>query len=734
MIKIVRFTKKGNVILITICVVVALLILLVSFLKSTTNRVFTTKKLGNITVAREFANSLAILVNNYIKNNEIKDPDGDLRKVLKLAYNDMASKKTVDITAKFKTYINENVVNTSGNILDLLEKGSGLKDLKWTAGWCITKDDFHPINIGKSEEPTYPREKTGLIRYYINISYVPPGAKSATTEDYVFISSISVIANIFPVLSKFNFYVEDALGGDSANDETTFRFNVIDTLATGDLKNGATIRPWVLNNGEGSNVARNTYNDLVSDPRGFVYMGGGTKEKPLLLGIARGWGETGFGKYGEDFHFFKNENRKAGYWKTLEVWNPNERKGIMTANIGMCNDVSDDNLLSWHEQLTGFYEELSKYHSIFKLYGTDGRKSPTMVLGYVDSLCDSIRMFKNGTDGVYFLSYINTYDEFMSGLGYEINGWEPFGSGYTITPIAEEFTNTFGSNLTFETYNEKLSSRLLSSRYNNDYTYILTDNMVDYPIERSRVTDDKLIKLCNNNEKTLLTSVPSVSKTARYADIFGEDLTDLSKFLNKESLFIDGSEEGENNSRLLCSVSAKSDEDIKAFLKDNDYLVDNSYDLNGFIYFASEDNTDFVVDKCKVISNGGIILPEGNIIIKGDIDSVDNAHLTLAALNGDIIIERAVQNINASLIAGGGQVKLEGDGKDSELTINGNIIMKSIKRGSIRQDDSIGLKRGLYLNYKNELSAIPYNASQDVGRSEAPLLMYGLKDDLLMLD
>ena len=100
MIRFVRYTKKGNVILVTVCVVVALLILLVSFLKSTTNRVFTTKKLGNITVAREFANSLAILVNNYIKNNEIKDPDGDLRKVLKLAYNDMASKKTVDITAK----------------------------------------------------------------------------------------------------------------------------------------------------------------------------------------------------------------------------------------------------------------------------------------------------------------------------------------------------------------------------------------------------------------------------------------------------------------------------------------------------------------------------------------------------------------------------------------------------------------------------------------------------------
>ncbi len=734
--------KKGNVILITICIIIALLLLLVSFLKSTTNRIHSTKKIGTVLVAREFASSLAFLFNDYIKVNELKKDDSELKKVLSMAYEDMADKTIIDITEEFKNFIKENVVNNdSEDILTLLEKNSGLNQLKWTLAWCIKKEDFETIKIGNTKEPPYPREKTGLIRYHLSVSYVPPGSKTAITEDYVFISSMNVIANIFPVLSKFNLYVEDALDGEEPNATNRFRFNIVDTMASGDLNNGATIRPWVLNNGEASTDARNTYNDLVEDPRGFVYIGGGTKQNPILLGIARGWADEGFGKYGEDFHFFKNENKKAGYWKTLDVWNQTNRQGIMTSNIGLCNDVSDDNLLSWHEQLGELYGEVSKYHSLFKLYGTDSRKSPTMVLGYVDSLCDSIRIFKNGNSGVYFLGYINTEPEFLSGLGYEIDEWEPFGSGYMIKPVAEAYMEKFGSELDYETYNKNLSSRLLSARYNTDYTYILTNNMVDFPIERGRITDQKLKDLCDINNETILNQVPFVPVSARYNEIFGDDLTKLDTFLDKTRLFIDGSEDGSesehNNQRLLCSKKIKDQQDFESFLQENQFKIDNNLDLNGFVYLdldSDDDSFELDLDKIKVIRNGGIILSKGNIRIKGDINSEDKIHLTLLALTGNIIIERGVQNINASLIAGGGQVKLEGDAKDSELTVNGNIVMKKINRGNIKNDSSIGMKRGLNLNYNNKLSAIPFNATQDSERTEESLLMFSLKDDLIMLD
>lgn len=730
-----RYPKKGNVILIAICVIVALLILLASFLKSTTSRMHTTKKLNDTMLAREFANSLALLSSHYIKVNELKNPESELRKVLSLPYDKMEKKNKEDITDRFKKFIKEKVNNGSDDILSLLEKESGLKDLKWTLEWYINKGDFKTINVGNANKPAYPCEKTGLIRYCLTVSHKLPGSKSRTTEDYVYVSSVKIVANIFPVLSKFTFYIENALENEEPDDTNTFRFNVIDTKASGDLKNGATIRPWVLNNGEASSEARNSYDDLVSDPRGFVYIGGGNQNYPLLLGIARGWAESGFGKYGEDFHFFKNERPKAGYWKTVEVWNEAERLGIMTSNIGLCNDVSDDNLSAWQEQM-GEYDDKSKYHSIFKLYGTDARKSPTLVLGYVDSVCDSIRILKNASKGnVYFLGNILTEDEFLSGLGIEIDGMPAYSSGYETEEVSEAYKAAFSEELNYEKYNSKLATRLLASRYNSDYTYILTNNMVDYPIERGGVSDEKIKKLCGDTKASNLFCEVPYSKSAKFNELFGDDLTKLDVFLNKELLHLDGSEAGGKNSRLLCSASVKTKEDINKFFTNNRFLDNNKLDLNGFVYLDNKEGVELEINKCEIMSQSGIILSNGNIRIKGDIisNTATDAHLSLLALNGSIIIERGVNKIDASLIAGGGQIKLEGDAKDAELTINGNIIMKKIPRGDVTKDE-IGLKRGLYLNYKNELSAIPFYDRPNDDRSEVPLLMFGIKDDLRMLD
>ena len=746
-----RNNKKGNVILVVICVIVALLILLASFFKSTTSRIFTTKKLSNVMIAREFASSLAILSTHYIKNHELKDKGSSLIKELSLPYDKMSDEKKEDITEKLKNFVKEKVNNNSEDVLTLLEKESGLNELSWNLSWSILKDDFKPINVGNSEKAPYPREKTGLVKLNINITHVLPGTKTPTTEDYIFSSTVSVTANIFPVLSKFTLYIEDVFDGEEPNNKNGYRFNVIDTLASGDLKNGATIRPWVLNNGETSKDARSTYDDLVNDPRGFVYLGGGNKEHPIILGIARGWSDEGFGKYGEDFHFFKNENKKAGYWKTFEIFNSSTRQGIMMSNIGLCNDISDDNLQSWQEQLAGSrYEEASKYHSIFKLFGTDSQKSPTMVLGFVDSVCDSIRMFKDSDGKVNFLSYLETQKQFESMSGLSVDGVPPFnfGTGSRIVEFVNAFLDKFGFPLELDGYNDTFASRLLQNRYNEDYTYILTNNKIDYPISRGNINDDKLKKLCDASNTILINEVPS-NGNARYSDIFGSDLTKLSVFLDKEKLFIDGTTpdpndiEPKRNLRLMDSFHVKEIDSQKAYSKTiNDYLTNNGYlnngslDLNGFIYFDVDENIsyDFEVDKLKVMRNSGIIFSKGDIRIKGDIDSDPNSHFSLVTLNGNITIERGVKNINASLITKEGQVKLEGNANDSELNVTGNVVMKKIQKGNIKTDDSICIKRGMNLNYKEDLSAIPYNSLPEDDRTEASLLMFGLKDDLKMLD
>ena len=112
--------KNGNVILIVICIILALLAFLASFLKSTTSRIHTTKKLNDTIMAREFASSLANLCNHYIRIKELNsDSDSDLKKYLSVPLNKMASKKASDITKSFSTFIKEKIRNNTEDILTL---------------------------------------------------------------------------------------------------------------------------------------------------------------------------------------------------------------------------------------------------------------------------------------------------------------------------------------------------------------------------------------------------------------------------------------------------------------------------------------------------------------------------------------------------------------------------------------------------------------------------------------
>ena len=281
--------KKGNVFLIVICVFVILLILFSTFLSFSTSRVFSTKKLGDTLHARELAKSLALLSFNYLKNVELKNNDSTLRSVLSLPFSKLGN-KSEKITDKLKKHVKEHLKNGSEDIISSLVSKSGLKNLKWEVTWLIHKVDFKEIKTGNTAP--YPREKTGFIRVLIKMSYVLPGSTNITEEDYLYISPVKVVANILPVLSKFSLYVKDALNGEEGD-----RFNVIDTKASGDLNPNPVVRPWVINNGENSEAAKDKYDDIINDSRGVIYLGGGTDSDPIVLGLARGWADDGVGKY-----------------------------------------------------------------------------------------------------------------------------------------------------------------------------------------------------------------------------------------------------------------------------------------------------------------------------------------------------------------------------------------------------------------------------------------------------
>ena len=103
---------------------------------------------------------------------------------------------------------------------------------------------------------------------------------------------------------------------------------------------------------------------------------------------------------------------------------------------------------------------------------------------------------------------------------------------------------------------------------------------------------------------------------------------------------------------------------------------------------------------------------------------------------GNITIRSNVTEVNASLISKNGYVYLEDDNntnKKINLDIYGNIVMHSIVANSKKAIiEQAGLRRGLRLNYRPELSAIPdFNNKNEIdkSRTEYNLLMFNISDN-----
>ena len=233
--------KKGNILVIVVCIFVVLIVILGSLLKTTTNRAYTAKKLDDSLFAKEYANSLALLTIRYIKNDLIHS-NSHFKNILSLPYNQINGQKG---------YINVNDLNItfSGNsIADALKPTLGTTKLD-LAGNKISWElnNFTPIYVGK--QIPYEMEKYGLIHITFQINIKQPGKKNIIKENYHFASEIRVTANMLPVLSKFTLYIEDALGHE------TF-------MRTCSAKNSAKLTDPTLSNYVGELVKK--HNDLCN--------------------------------------------------------------------------------------------------------------------------------------------------------------------------------------------------------------------------------------------------------------------------------------------------------------------------------------------------------------------------------------------------------------------------------------------------------------------------------------
>lgn len=756
--------RYGSVLIVVIAVFAVLAIFLASFMKSATTRTHSTKKIGDTMLARELANSLAMTSFHYIKNVALKDEGGELRKVLAEPMSFYEDKKVEsgDLIAGVKSYIKEG----ANDIISALLEKSGLESIKLEEmTWRIHKGDFTALKLNGDDDSPYPREKKGVVRVFIKISYKLPGQKDTISEDYLFASSITVAANIFPVLSKFNFYVEDAFGSNKpSGDDLLYRFNKVSTSAGGKLRPDSTHCPWIFDNGANEKVF-DSYKDIMLNRKGLIYLGGGDNDSPVILGVARGFSDVEQGPYGEDFHFFKRGS--GGYWKTWEVWD--NGTGILSANIGLCNDEDTANLGTWQLMFGEGYRKQSTVNSIFRLYGTDATKqSPTLVLGYVNSMCGDVRAYKGEKNTNNKLAFFDRCDDFINftalnanDLGENIGATLQYSdSVLSISKFALAYSSKTGldnsnrSNLEefYEIYKEKYCTKVIQNRYNKDYTYILTkalgrpDDDRAYPVEYcSDVVKDEIKSLCELKSNDIFTKVPSV-EGAKFDKIYNvSKLDELSPFMDKEKLRIDGTEDSTNKDRLMRTVTYDAKESpfddflrFKNLLKKGDDGKEK-LDLNGWLYIEGDGET-VELDKYTSASQGGFIIAgkdggKANVRLKGNIEG---EHLSIVALDGDIVVDNAVTHLDASLIAANGQVKLDCGSSitnNQQLTVKGNIVMKNLTKESI--DSSF--KRCLGLEYYEPLAALPNNnksgISQDeLEKTEFPLLMFDLKEDIVMLD
>ena len=762
-------SKKGNVILVVVAIVAILALTLGSFLKTTIDRKYSAQKLGDTLYAREFAKSLAILSIDYIKE-QLRKPDGDenLRKAFSLPWNYSGNdaKGSIDISKI-------DVTDSAGNsLIDTFKQEINLKDfimVENKINWILS--DFKPIRVGDDKEGTipYPREKTGLININFKFKYKMPGKNDNITEEYNYASDIKVVANLLPVLSKFTFYIENVLENDEANLTNSCRFNVIDTNVNGELNNSAKlVKPWILNNvGENESASEsekpNSYNELVKDKRGFVYLGGGTKECPIKLGIACGDVDLDIGslsEYGEDFHFFKKPESEGGFFKPMEPPTWDEGQGVICANLGLCNDFDPESGYKDYLDLLGESNyDLAKYNSIFKLYGTDqmfsrGIFSPTLVLGFVDSMYASIRIFKpSGDDDDFFkLNYYENPDDFTNALDEDNDDCD-----YDLTEFRLAYELKFLNLLEYETYHSIFGSRVESVPYNNDYTYTFKRDEA-FPFHNI-LKDKELEKLCDrNSEEEIFVKIPNTEK-AQFGNIYSDikDLTILEKFIDEQKLsLIPGGNRIAHTIKIVppdkekprgCIVLDKKDKVSNVFinyLKTKNILLEEGLDFNGWLYVDTDDLDDefelpLKFGNSKLLSQGGIILSKGKLVIEENILNDLNNHLTLITLGndnskGNITIRNNVTEVNASLISKNGHVYLEDDNNPKiSLDIYGNIIMHNVGLNSKKSIiEQAGLRRGLRLNYRPELSAIPDFSKKievEKSRSEHQLLMFNVKDN-----
>lgn len=693
--------RNGSVLLLAGGVMFALLLIGGYFIQYMVRQNRAGHKQAQQRITGVLANSLAQLAAQKIQHDILLKSDHPLVKYLQKPADSMGN---LSRTANGPIALGSGEPDLANVVSEMIKPLSAHGLFNYEIRYECRQSDFTPLS------PNYPREKSGIIHLFVTIRYKKTNGPEYP-EDFHYALRVKVTAAIIPVLSKFNLYIEDALDGSPTR--SPWRFNLVTTDVTGNLRTGSQVTPWILWNGDDQlSLSSLTLDSLVQGKRGLIYLGGGK----MYLNLARGWPSPG--KYSEGFHLFKSGKGDGLY--TIEWLDDGGEVALLGWDQGTTFDTTSSGAREWWGFISNSkLASLARFNSIFRLYGTDSKKSPTLVLGEVFRSYITAKAIKDLRKRFTpdFLSYIpgdasnlTYWQEYLTPMPMPEN--DNISTFTTLIRSGERATYFDPSSAeSLKRFNQKFASDLAYTPYNLSIAIMVTNNNLAFPLQSLQTSP--LVSLMNSNPlppKETMHEIPAPFNSLASAT----DLKHIDPFIKAMNI------PGNRTSWTLPACNPP--QDIWKNLSDRGLLKGNKLDLNGWVYVPG--TTDMAIkSNLDVISNGGIVLEKGDITISNRINATDGSNfkvLQLVTLDGNITLD-INGPVQATLTAPKGRVTVTNNGRPQ---IKGAVAMKRFDISSASQ--------GAELEYALPLAALPDQTTSDE-MSEKDLLSFTINPTPLQL-
>ncbi|NLI76086.1 MAG: hypothetical protein GX442_06545 [Candidatus Riflebacteria bacterium] len=590
-------------------------------------------------------------------------------------------------------------------------------------------EDFEETGLAAAG---YPREKRGAVRLTVVVRQ-RKGARPELVEEFQFRCRVKVTAALVPVLSKFVFYAED-MGQPGPG--SFHGLNQVAVDENGEVLATSPARPLVFDaDGDhggphGPLPVPTTWRDLVTGPRGLVYLGGtGT----VVLNLAHSPpGNAGSGA-GEGFQLFRRPNGD-GFYKVLATRTPDGQPlDLFQMDVGMSP--------SPHNSVRLFYDLIREFapglwpafrdtlrvesSSLLRPNGVDGNRSPTLVLGDVRSMTLLARIYAwpplagppwNSPEGRTRerLFLYEEEDRFLIEAQTANGKLVPLVRAGLLSPIRGELARYllhYSSFVASRSYNLGLAFAH-NNRVPDPWTVVSeSDHLYDF--FRPVIPADALH------------GVPAPFVRAAPA---GATLREMAPFLASLGAA------GRVTHRI--ELPGAGDPDLSTALQRRGLLWRDVLFLDGLVVVSSADRRVVLERPWRFVGNGALVLEDGDWVVRAPLEPQFPARsreiLLLAAPRGDIRLETpAGARVQASLVAGGRVVFGGGPG----LQVTGNVVMKRFCTGPA---DLAGFPGGT-LTYFPALAALPTprpgtGEPPPAEQSEEPLLGFSFEPSPLVVE